>query len=109
VGLAERTEHLAGELSGGEQQRTALARALVTQPEVLFADEPTGNLDETTSEQIVALLQRLHRSHGLTSLIATHNLNAAGQCDRIWRLHDGQLITAEQHQDSRQGQRGVET
>ena len=109
VGLAERTEHLAGELSGGEQQRTALARALVTEPKVLFADEPTGNLDETTSEQIFALLQRLHRSHGLTSLIATHNLNVAGQCDRIWRLHGGQLIPGEQHQDSKQGQRGVET
>jgi lipoprotein-releasing system ATP-binding protein len=109
VGLAERAGHLAGELSGGEQQRTALARALVTGPEILFADEPTGNLDETTSAQIFALLQRLHRAHGLTSLLATHNLNAAGQCDRVWRLHDGQLVQAEKHQDSKQGRRGVET
>jgi lipoprotein-releasing system ATP-binding protein len=91
VGLGERGDHLAGELSGGEQQRAALARALVTEPAVLFADEPTGNLDEATGEQIFALLARLHRSHGLTSLLATHNLTMAGRCDRVWRLEGGYL------------------
>ncbi len=91
VGLGERGDHLAGELSGGEQQRAALARALVTEPAVLFADEPTGNLDEATGEQIFALLARLHRSHSLTSLLATHNLAMAGRCDRVWRLEGGYL------------------
>jgi len=90
-GLSERGDHLAGELSGGEQQRAALARALVTEPAALFADEPTGNLDEATSEQIFALLARLHRSHGLTSLLATHNVAMAGRCDRVWRLEGGQV------------------
>jgi lipoprotein-releasing system ATP-binding protein len=91
VGLAERADHLAGELSGGEQQRVALARALVTKPAVLLADEPTGNLDEQSSEEIFALLVRLHRSRGLTSLLATHNLSLAGRCDRVWRLEHGRL------------------
>jgi len=94
VGLAERGSHLAGELSGGEQQRAALARALVTQPSALLADEPTGNLDEATSQQIFALLQQLHRSHGLTSLLATHNLALAARCDRQWRLEQGHLAPA---------------
>jgi len=93
VGLTERADHLAGELSGGEQQRVALARALVTRPAVLLADEPTGNLDEQTSEEIFALLARLHRSHGLTSLLATHNLSLAGRCDRVWRLEHGRLTS----------------
>ncbi|MFQ5777902.1 MAG: ABC transporter ATP-binding protein [Terriglobia bacterium] len=94
VGLAERADHLAGELSGGEQQRAALARALITQPAVLFADEPTGNLDEATSKRMFSLLRELHRSHGLTSLVATHNLNLAGRCDRVWRLEQGKLLPA---------------
>ncbi len=91
VGLSDRADHLAGELSGGEQQRVALARALVTQPALLFADELTGNLDEATGDKIFALLQRLHRTHGLTSLIATHNLKLAEQCDRVVRLEKGRL------------------
>lgn len=91
VGLGERAHHLAGELSGGEQQRTALARALVSGPQVLFADEPTGNLDAATSAKILELLVRLHRAHGLTSLWATHNLELAGRCDRVWRLEGGRL------------------
>jgi len=69
----------------------ALARALVTQPALLFADELTGNLDEATGDKIFALLQRLHRTHGLTSLIATHNLKLAEQCDRVVRLEKGRL------------------
>ncbi|MGH8630780.1 MAG: ABC transporter ATP-binding protein, partial [Burkholderiales bacterium] len=94
VGLGERGDHLAGELSGGEQQRAALARALVTEPAVLFADEPTGNLDEGASEEVFALLQRLHRSHGLTSILATHNLKLAGCCDRVLRLEHGRVAEA---------------
>ena len=91
VGLAERADHLAGELSGGEQQRAALARALVTRPPVLFADEPTGNLDAASSDRILELLVELHRTHALTSFWATHNLELAGRCDRVWRLERGRL------------------
>jgi len=91
VGLADRADHLAGELSGGEQQRAALARALVTRPPVLFADEPTGNLDAASSDRILELLVELHRTHALTSIWATHNLELAGRCDRVWRLERGRL------------------
>ena len=94
VGLAERADHLAGELSGGEQQRAALARALVTGPAVLFADEPTGNLDAASSDRILELLVSLHRTHALTSFWATHNLELAGRCNRVWRLERGRLATA---------------
>lgn len=93
VGLDRRTSHRAGELSGGEQQRVALARALVAQPALLMADEPTGNLDETTGAAVFALLERLHRQHGLTSIIVTHNWGFARRCDRIVRLHAGGLET----------------
>jgi lipoprotein-releasing system ATP-binding protein len=89
VGLADRTTHRAGELSGGEQQRVSLARALVGRPKVLLADEPTGNLDERTGEQIAALLGDLHKSHGLTSMIVTHNLRFARGCDRVLQLEKG--------------------
>src|SRR5437868_3243558 len=93
VGLAERASHLAGELSGGEQQRVAIARALVTGPRVLLADEPTGDLDERNAWAVFELLERLHRTHGLTSLIATHNLVLAERCDRILTLEHGVLQT----------------
>jgi len=93
VGLAERAGHLAGELSGGEQQRVAIARALVTGPRVLLADEPTGDLDERNAWAVFELLERLHRTHGLTSLIATHNLALAERCDRILTLEHGVLRT----------------
>ena len=93
VGLAERARHLAGELSGGEQQRVAIARALVTRPRVLLADEPTGDLDERNAWAVFELLERLHRAHGLTSLIATHNLVLAERCDRILGLERGVLRT----------------
>src|SRR5438034_8388379 len=93
VGLAERAGHRAGELSGGEQQRAAIARALVTGPSVLLAEEPTGDLDEQNAGSVCGLLERLHRTHRLTSLIATHNLTLAARCDRILGLEHGILCT----------------
>jgi len=93
VGLQDRAEHRAGELSGGEQQRVAIARALVTGPRVLLADEPTGDLDEQNAWAVFELLERLHRSHRLTSLIATHNVALAERCDRIVGLEHGILRT----------------
>jgi lipoprotein-releasing system ATP-binding protein len=91
VGLADRAEQRAGELSGGEQQRVALARALVNAPSLLLADEPTGDLDERNAEAIFELMQRLHRSHQLTSIIATHNLQLARRADRVLVLERGKL------------------
>ena len=91
VGLATRAGHRAGELSGGEQQRVVLARALVGDPSVLLADEPTGNLDFRTGEMIFDLLTSLHRSHQLTSILVTHNLAFARRCDRVLRLDRGIL------------------
>jgi len=91
VGLRARASHRAGELSGGEQQRVVLARALVGKPSVLLADEPTGNLDFRTGEMIISLLNDLHRSHQLTSIYVTHNLSFASRCDRILQLENGVL------------------
>jgi lipoprotein-releasing system ATP-binding protein len=91
VGLEQRSHHRSGELSGGEQQRIALARALITRPKLLLADEPTGDLDSRTADSVFDLIARLHRDYQLTSLIATHNLVFARRCDRVMRLHSGRL------------------
>jgi len=94
VGLGERLTHRPGMLSGGEQQRVAVARALVMNPDVLFADEPTGNLDERTAESLHELLREMHAAYGLTSIIATHNPRLAAACDRVLRLESGKLQDA---------------
>ena len=97
VGLAERLSHRPGMLSGGEQQRVAVARALIMRPAVLLADEPTGDLDEQTADSLRALLREMHQRYGLTSIIATHNPRLASACDRIVRLEGGRLVPATSH------------
>lgn len=92
VGVGPRSSHRAGELSGGEQQRVVLARALIGKPRVLLADEPTGNLDFRTGEMIFELLAGLHRSHRLTSVFVTHNLSFARRCDRVFNLEKSGLV-----------------
>ena len=94
VGLGERLTHRPGMLSGGEQQRVAVARALIMRPTVLLADEPTGDLDEQTADALHALLREMHAAYGLTSIIATHNPRLAAACDRILRLEAGHLVPA---------------
>ena len=96
VGLEDRQDHRPGELSGGEQQRVAFARALVTSPRLLLADEPTGDLDAATSNIVFELLERLHQRHHLTSIIVTHNMELASRCTRTLRLKDGRLRPEQQ-------------
>jgi lipoprotein-releasing system ATP-binding protein len=91
VGLEQRSHHRAGELSGGEQQRAALARALITKPKILLADEPTGDLDKRTGEVVFELISRLHREYQLSSVVATHNLEFARRCHRVLRLESGKM------------------
>ena len=91
VGLAARATHRSGELSGGEQQRVALARALAGAPKVLMADEPTGNLDASTADRTMQLMQRLHRESGMATVLVTHNTEFAQRCDRVLRLESGRL------------------
>jgi ABC-type lipoprotein export system ATPase subunit len=91
VGLAERLDHQPSQLSGGQQQRVAIARALVNQPRILLADEPTGNLDSRTSEEILRMFQVLNRSDGITIILVTHDLDVANHAQRIIRIHDGRL------------------
>ncbi len=92
VGVAERADHRPAALSGGEQQRVAFCRALANEPKVLLADEPTGNLDPATSDQVFAALMALARDTGLSALIATHNMELAGKMDRVVRLENGALV-----------------
>lgn len=92
VGMAHRLGHRPGELSGGEQQRVAIARALVMQPKLLLADEPTGNLDTRTSDEVHALMFRLNEEHGITMLVVTHNMELAHSFPRVIRMADGHLI-----------------
>ncbi|HQR34469.1 MAG TPA: ABC transporter ATP-binding protein [Blastocatellia bacterium] len=94
VGLGARTMHRPDEMSGGERQRIAIARALIFQPPVLLADEPTGNLDSKTGEEILALLDALHREFNTTILMVTHNEEAAQHCDRVIRLRDGKVVSS---------------
>ena len=91
VGLAERLEHKPGELSGGEQQRVSVARAVVLSPRALLADEPTGNLDPATGEEVQRLLIELNRERGVALIVVTHNPRLAAAMDRVLRLHDGRL------------------
>jgi lipoprotein-releasing system ATP-binding protein len=91
VGLSDRASHRAGELSGGEQQRVSIARALITKPKLLLADEPTGDLDDHTADALFGLIERLHASYGLTSVLVTHNLLLARRCERVLRLSHGRV------------------
>lgn len=95
VGLSHRLDHFPAQLSGGEQQRVAIARALAPNPKLLFADEPTGNLDADNGEQIMDLLFDLHRTYGATLVLVTHDQNLAERCGRVVRIEDGQIADAE--------------
>ncbi|TWT24712.1 ABC transporter ATP-binding protein [Planomicrobium sp. CPCC 101110] len=95
VGLAAVADHYPNELSGGQQQRVSIARALVTEPPILLADEPTGSLDSETEEDILMLIQSLNRSLGLTFVIITHDEEVANVAHRKYRLHDGELVKGE--------------
>ena len=92
VGLAERSQHRPAELSGGQQQRVAVARAVVHRPAVILCDEPTGNLDSKTSEEVLALLKRINEGHQTTFLIVTHDARIAELCDRVLQMEDGLII-----------------
>jgi lipoprotein-releasing system ATP-binding protein len=91
VGLSHRMKHRPRELSGGEMQRTAIARALISNPSLLLADEPTGNLDQESGQTILSILRRLNREHGLTIVMVTHDESIAQQCDSVVKLKDGKV------------------
>ena len=95
VGLADRAAHVPDELSGGQRQRCTIARALVNEPAIVWADEPTGDLDSENAQEIVALMQRLNRERGLTFLIVTHDISVGRATDRIVRMVDGEIVGEE--------------
>jgi putative ABC transport system ATP-binding protein len=95
VGLSDRANHRSTELSGGEQQRVAIARALVKKPPLILADEPTGNLDSRSGEEIISILTTLHNEYNNTLLIITHDTDIARLCQRIIHLKDGQVVSEE--------------
>jgi ABC-type lipoprotein export system ATPase subunit len=92
VGLGDRLHHEPSQLSGGEQQRVAIARALINRPSLVFADEPTGNLDSHTSEDVLAMFQHLNEEDGITIILVTHDANVARHARRIIQIHDGVLV-----------------
>jgi len=97
VGLADRGGHKPSELSGGEQQRVAIARALVNKPEIILADEPTGNLDSDRSAEVLALLRQFNREHGQTIVLVTHDSEVGEACDRVIKMRDGRIRDAGLH------------
>lgn len=99
VGLAHRFSHYPVQLSGGEQQRVALARALVSQPSILFADEPTGNLDAKTGQTIIDLMFKLHQEKGSTLVLITHDSSLAEKCHVIFQMRDGHIVSSSQKRD----------
>jgi putative ABC transport system ATP-binding protein len=92
VGLADRADHRPAELSGGQRQRVTIARALVNEPAIVWADEPTGNLDSKSAQDIVDLMRRLNRERGQTFVVVTHDAEIGAQCDRIVQMHDGRIV-----------------
>ena len=93
VGLKDRMDHRPDQLSGGEQQRVAIARALINRPSLVLGDEPTGEVDSETSQQIVGLMRRMNREHGVTFILVTHDMDVANQTDRVIRLKDGKVLS----------------
>jgi putative ABC transport system ATP-binding protein len=93
VGLKDRMHHRPDQLSGGEQQRVAIARALINRPSLVLGDEPTGEVDSETSQQIVGLMRRMNREHGVTFIVVTHDMDVANQTDRVVRLKDGKVLS----------------
>ncbi len=92
LGLADRAHHRPAELSGGQAQRVSLARALVAKPAIVWADEPTGNLDDEGSQQVTVLLRELNHDHGQTMVVVTHDAEVASRCDRVLKMRDGRFI-----------------